>query len=187
MNRPIAILTLAASLWLPIGARAEVPEASTPAPEASALSSKRPTGRALRFDWSPKTFWAETAALSLTNALDGWQTVKRTGPGRGAGYGNWQETESAWLLGRHPSGPRYALSMGAMQAGHMLVAWKLQHNRRRWVRFAGHAVMLWATADHAQGIASSMTQKPIPTIINPTWSVGPFLPARPVSCSGFCQ
>ena len=172
-----AITAALAFALLPITARAEAPDGPRPTPTAIGRVAGNLTGKS---GYSARTFWLESVALTAANVADGFHTVNMpTG---------WVETEARWLLGKRPNGLRYALAGGGYQAAQMFAAWKLEHSRRRWLRVAGHALMVGATVDHMQAMArSGMVGRPGVSIINPTWSfTPPQLPARPVLCTQTC-
>jgi hypothetical protein len=104
--------------------------------------------------YNPKVFWSEVAADTALNALDGWTTVRSTRHGimeadfpRG----------SAFMLGRRPSAGRYALYMGAIQAGEMLLSHRLERSRHRWLRLLGHGLLVGDAVSHAEGMVSNLS------------------------------
>lgn len=101
-----------------------------------------------------KTYWAETAALTASNVIDGYSTIaeQRLSP---------RVTElpfpqgSRWLLGPRPSYPRYFACMGGLQLLTQVAAYRLERSPRRFNRLAGHGLMAYATYGHVDGAVSN--------------------------------
>jgi len=99
---------------------------------------------------APRGFVAESFALTAANVADGFATVRDSQVGlMEAPF----PVGSRELLGRYPSGERYALVMGTEQVITEIVSYKLERSRVRALRFTGHAIMRGSTAVHFGGFA----------------------------------
>lgn len=104
----------------------------------------------------PKTYWAETAAFTVSNVLDGYTTVMEQERYRTRVHEkSFIEGGSSWLLGRHPGALRYGLGMGGLQAVSQLAAYRLERSPRRWQRWTGHALMAYGTQAHVTGAVNN--------------------------------
>src|SRR5258708_9755921 len=72
----------------------------------------------------------EAGTLGALDATDFTLTARGLGP---------SNDEANPLFGPHPSNRRLTLSVGALYAAEVIVLWKTEHNRRRWVRWIGRA------------------------------------------------
>jgi hypothetical protein len=98
--------------------------------------------------FNKKLFIGELAAYTTMNILDGITTAQSLHEGNieGSFPGG-----SSYLLGQRPSAARYAVTMGLMEAGVSLTAYRLQHSRNKWLRVAGHGLMIQAAYGHTDG------------------------------------
>ena len=97
---------------------------------------------------APRGFVAESFALTAANVADGFATVRDSQVGlMEAPF----PVGSRELLGRYPSGERYALVMGSEQVITEIVSYRLERSRARALRFTGHAMMWGSTAAHFGG------------------------------------
>jgi len=97
--------------------------------------------------FSKKVFWAEVGAYTLSNVLDGYTTVAHPQGYEEAGF----PRGSSFLLGKHPSAGRYAATMGIMQVATSFAAYRLEHSQKRFLRIAGHALMVQGIYSHTDG------------------------------------
>jgi hypothetical protein len=99
-----------------------------------------------------KIFWIEAGAYTLSNVLDGITTVSQA-PG-------YEESPfpqgSAFLLGKHPSAGRYVATMGVIEVATSIAAYRLEHSPKRWLRMAGHGLMIQGIFGHADGYISNV-------------------------------
>lgn len=109
-----------------------IPNALSPSPS----QSSRRYPRAL--------FVLEATALTIATIEDGRSTASNTREG-------YIETSTPFLIGRHPTGPRYAVVYGSIGLATGLIAYKLESNRRRWVRLVGHGIMWGSIGTHSWG------------------------------------
>ena len=94
---------------------------------------------------APRGFVAESFALTAANIADGFATARDSQVGiEEAPF----PVGSRELLGRYPSGGRYALVMGGEQVITEIVSYKLEKSRVRAFRFTGHALMWGGVSVH---------------------------------------
>lgn len=105
-----------------------------------ASTSERPA-------FSKKIFWTEVGAYTLSNVLDGYTTVAHPQGYEEAGF----PRGSAFLLGHHPSAGRYVATMGLMQVATSFAAYRLEHSDKKFLRIAGHALMIQGIYAHTDG------------------------------------
>lgn len=98
--------------------------------------------------FNKKLFIVELSAYTTMNLLDGITTAK----GLHDGYieGSFP-AGSSYLLGRRPSVARYAITMGLLEAGVSFTAYRLQHSKSKWLRVAGHGLMIQGAYGHTDG------------------------------------
>jgi len=113
--------------------------------------------------FSKSKFWTEALTYSIANAGDGYTTV--AAPAHHSStlndgsvivfrrYEGW----SPWLYGKYPTPLRYSLVAGGIQAGTMLLSYRLQHCQSRTLRVIGHGLMLGGTAIHSSGAIHNAT------------------------------
>jgi len=97
--------------------------------------------------FNKKIFWTEVGAFTLTNILDGYTTVAHPQGYEEAGF----PRGSSFLLGQHPSAARFVVTMGAMQVATSFATYRLEHSQKRFLRIAGHALMVQGIYSHADG------------------------------------
>lgn len=109
-----------------------------------------------------KLYWAETAALTASNVVDGYLTVTGERPGNRYHYAEAGFPRgSSYVLGQHPGALRYTAVMGGEQALFQFLAWRLERSPRRAYRLLGHAVMLQAAYSHASGVYYNLNPGPL--------------------------
>lgn len=99
--------------------------------------------------FNKKLFIAELSAYTTMNVLDGITTAHNVR--EGYVEGNFPGG-SSYLLGRRPSAVRYAVTMGLLEAGVSLAAYRLQHSETKWLRVVGHGLMIQGTYSHTDGL-----------------------------------
>ena len=99
--------------------------------------------------FNKKLFIAELAAYTTVNVLDGITTAQSVREGNIEGG---FPSGSSYLLGQRPSVARYAITMGLLEAGVSFTAYRLQHSKSKWLRVAGHGLMVQATYAHTDGL-----------------------------------
>jgi hypothetical protein len=98
--------------------------------------------------FNKKLFIVELSTYTAVNVLDGITTAQNVK--KGYVEGNFP-AGSSYLLGRRPSAARYAVTMGLIEVGVSVASYHLQHSRTKWMRMAGHALMIQAAFGHADG------------------------------------
>ena len=99
--------------------------------------------------FNKKLFIAELSAYTTMNVLDGITTAQSVHEGNVEGG---FPSGSSYLLGRRPSVVRYAITMGLLEAGVSLTAYRLQHSKMKWLRVAGHGLMIQGAYGHTDGV-----------------------------------
>jgi hypothetical protein len=105
-----------------------------------------------------KIFWAEVGAYTAANILDGISTAHNIRNGyleRGFPSG------SSYLLGHRPSVARYVVTMGLVEAGVSFAAYRLERSRSKWLRVAGHGLMLQRIYAHTDGYVRNVGVGPL--------------------------
>jgi hypothetical protein len=98
--------------------------------------------------FNKKLFIAELSAYTTMNILDGITTAQSIDKGYVEGS---FPAGSSYLLGRRPSPARYAVTMGLIEVGVSVAAYRLQHSKTKWLRLAGHGLMIQAAYGHTDG------------------------------------
>ena len=98
--------------------------------------------------FNKKLFILELSAYTTMNVLDGITTAKGLHDGYVEGS---FPAGSSYLLGRRPSVARYAITMGLLEAGVSFTAYRLQHSKAKWLRVAGHGLMIQGAYGHTDG------------------------------------
>jgi hypothetical protein len=99
--------------------------------------------------FNKKLFIVELSTYTTMNVLDGITTAQSVH--EGYVEGNFP-AGSSYLLGRRPSVARYAVTMGLIEAGVSVAAYRLQHSRTKWLRLVGHGLMIQAVYGHTDGV-----------------------------------
>jgi hypothetical protein len=99
--------------------------------------------------FNKKLFIAELSTYTTMNVLDGITTAQSVREGNVEGS---FPSGSSYLLGRRPSVVRYAVTMGLLEAGVSLAAYRLQHSKTKWLRVAGHGLMIQGAYGHTDGV-----------------------------------
>jgi hypothetical protein len=99
--------------------------------------------------FNKKLFVVELSTYTTINVLDGITTAQSVH--EGYVEGNFP-AGSSYLLGRRPSVARYAVTMGLIEAGVSVAAYRLQHSKTKWLRLAGHGLMIQAVYSHTDGV-----------------------------------
>jgi hypothetical protein len=99
--------------------------------------------------FNKKLFIAELSAYTTINVLDGITTAQSVRKGNVEGG---FPMGSSYLLGHRPSVARYAVTMGLIESGISLTAYRLQHSKKKWLRVAGHGLMAQAVYGHTDGV-----------------------------------
>ncbi len=99
--------------------------------------------------FNKKLFIAELSTYTTMNLLDGITTAQSVH--EGYVEGNFPGG-SSYLLGRRPSVARYAVTMGLLEAGVSFTAYRLQHSKTKWLRLAGHGLMIQGAYGHTDGL-----------------------------------
>lgn len=99
--------------------------------------------------FNKKLFIAELSAYTTINVLDGITTAESVREGNVEGG---FPLGSSYLLGQRPSVARYAVTMGLIESGISLTAYRLQHSKKKWLRVAGHGLMVQAVYGHTDGV-----------------------------------
>jgi hypothetical protein len=99
--------------------------------------------------FNKKLFIAELSAYTAINVVDGITTAQsvREGNVEGGFPGG-----SSYLLGQRPSVVRYFLTMGLLETGISFTAYRMQHSNNKWLRVAGHGLMIQAAYGHTDGV-----------------------------------
>lgn len=100
-----------------------------------------------------KIFFAEFAAYTVPNILDGITTVR--GVRRGFTEAPFPKG-SAEFLGSRPGVGRYVVTMGAMQTAAVFASYRLEHSQSRVLRMLGHGLMAKGIFDHTLGFVSNL-------------------------------
>ena len=98
--------------------------------------------------FNKKLFIAELSIYTTMNILDGITTAQSVHKGNVEGG---FPSGSSYLLGQRPSVARYAVTMGLMEAGVSLAAYRLQHSKTKWLRVVGHGLMIQGAYGHTDG------------------------------------
>jgi hypothetical protein len=99
--------------------------------------------------FNKKLFIVELSTYTTMNVLDGITTAQSVRKGNVEGG---FPLGSSYLLGQRPSVIRYAITMGLVEAGVSLTAYRLQHSKRKWLRVAGHGLMIQGAYGHTDGV-----------------------------------
>ena len=99
--------------------------------------------------FNKKLFIVELSTYTAMNVLDGITTAQSVREGNVEGS---FPSGSSYLLGRRPSVARYAVTMGLMEAGVSLAAYRLQHSNKKWLRVVGHGLMIQGAYGHTDGV-----------------------------------
>jgi hypothetical protein len=99
--------------------------------------------------FNKKLFIVELSAYTTMNVLDGITTAQSVRKGNVEGG---FPSGSSYLLGQRPSVARYAITMGLVEAGVSLTAYRLQHSKKKWLRVAGHGLMIQGAYGHTDGV-----------------------------------
>ena len=111
--------------------------------------------------FSKRIFWTEVGTYTVSNILDGYTTIARPQGYEEAGF----PRGSSFLLGTQPSAARYVATMGALQVATSFAAYRLEHSHRRFLRVAGHTLMIQGTYAHTDGfIRNFLVQEKAPTL-----------------------
>jgi hypothetical protein len=104
----------------------------------------------------PSLFKVEVATLAVSSILDGLTTARNSRRGMSeAGF----PRGSSYLLGKHPSGGRYAATFGAVDFAQALLAYKLERCHNRVLRMIGHGLMAQGTYAHLSGFSINIHAK----------------------------
>jgi hypothetical protein len=98
--------------------------------------------------FNKKLFIVELSTYTTMNVLDGITTAQSIHKGYVEGP---FPAGSSYLLGQRPSSARYAVTMGLMEAGVSLAAYRLQHSKTKWLRIVGHGLMIQGAYGHTDG------------------------------------
>jgi hypothetical protein len=122
--------------------------ASLALPARSQQLTEQPTETPNAPSFNKKLFIVELSTYTTMNVLDGITTAQSIDKGYVEGS---FPAGSLYLLGRRPSVARYAVTMGLIEAGVSIAAYRLQHSKTKWLRLAGHGLMIQAAYGHTDG------------------------------------
>jgi hypothetical protein len=99
--------------------------------------------------FNKKLFIAEVSAYTTVNVLDGVTTAQSIH--KGYVEGGFPQG-SSYLMGQRPSVARYVVTMGLLETGVSIAAYRLQHSKTKWKRMAGHGLMMQMAYSHTDGL-----------------------------------
>lgn len=99
--------------------------------------------------FNKKLFILELSTYTTMNVLDGITTAQSVHKGYVEGS---FPAGSSYLLGRRPSVARYAVTMGLIETGVSVAAYRLQHSKTKWLRLVGQGLMIQAVYGHTDGV-----------------------------------
>jgi hypothetical protein len=99
--------------------------------------------------FNKKLFIAEVSAYTAVNVLDGITTAQSIR--KGYIEGGFPQG-SSYLMGQRPSVARYVVTMGLIETGVSIAAYRLQHSKTKWKRMAGHGLMMQMAYTHTDGL-----------------------------------
>jgi hypothetical protein len=103
--------------------------------------------------FNKKLFIAELSAYTAINIVDGITTAQSVHEGNVEGH---FPGGSSYLLGQRPSAVRYFVTMGLLETGISFTAYRMQHSNKKWLRLAGHGLMIQAAYGHTDGVIRNL-------------------------------